>query len=546
MTYRRLTTGAATNMRAGRWRTASEGRRRRADDAEPAGISRRVARHRARRRRHRASQHQPHRHRARPLRQHRQAEACHRRRRAARKLPHRATPHLAAGPQLLVPRRGSRRLSSGSTRSSTRLPDAPIPDADLPRLTIEDKCLYVYTSGTTGLPKAANINHYRVQSIMFGFNARDARCKPGRPRLCLPADVPHVGRRARALLGADGRRQRGAARALLRLHVLGRHRQERLHGLHLYRRALPLSPEQPAASAGDEAQDPARLRQRAQARHLGRLPEALPHPEDPRMVRGDGGQLRLLQFRRQGRRDRPHPEMDGEQVLRRDRALRHRHGGAGARAGRLLRQMRAGRGRRGDLQDHERPEAPEPELRGLRRSGRDGEEDPARRLREGRPLVPHRRPHAQGRRRLLLFRRPDRRHLPLEGRERRHLGGAGGHHRLPRHRGGECLRRARAGRGGPRRHGRARRRRRARPRRLLRAMSSRRLAGYARPVFLRIVRRDRHDLDLQAAEARSRAKRASIRSASDDPLYFLHPELQSYIRLDPAIYADICEGKVRL
>ena len=29
----------------------------------------------------------------------------------------------------------------------------------------------------------------------------------------------------------------------------------------------------------------------------------------------------------------------------------------------------------------------------------------------------------QGRRRLLLLRRPDRRHLPLEGRERRHLGG---------------------------------------------------------------------------------------------------------------------------
>ena len=34
--------------------------------------------------------------------------------------------------------------------------------------------------------------------------------------------------------------------------------------------------------------------------------------------------------------------------------------------------------------------------------------------------------------------------------------------------------------------------------------------------------------------------------ATDDPIYFLHPELQSYIRLDPAMYGEICEGKVRL
>ena len=38
-------------------------------------------------------------------------------------------------------------------------------------LTINDRCIYVYTSGTTGLPKAANINQYRVQLIMHGFAA---------------------------------------------------------------------------------------------------------------------------------------------------------------------------------------------------------------------------------------------------------------------------------------------------------------------------------------------------------------------------------------
>ena len=67
-----------------------------------------------------------------------------------------------------------------------QLPKTPIADADLPRLTIEDKCLYVYTSGTTGLPKAANINHYRVQGIMFGFNGAMKMRPEDRVYVCLP------------------------------------------------------------------------------------------------------------------------------------------------------------------------------------------------------------------------------------------------------------------------------------------------------------------------------------------------------------------------
>ena len=34
--------------------------------------------------------------------------------------------------------------------------------------------------------------------------------------------------------------------------------------------------------------------------------------------------------------------------------------------------------------------------------------------------------------------------------------------------------------------------------------------------------------------------------AIGDAIYFLHPELQTYVRLTPALYGDICEGKVRL
>ena len=40
--------------------------------------------------------------------------------------------------------------------------------AERPHLTIEDKALFIFTSGTTGMPKAANINHFR---LMLASNA---------------------------------------------------------------------------------------------------------------------------------------------------------------------------------------------------------------------------------------------------------------------------------------------------------------------------------------------------------------------------------------
>jgi fatty-acyl-CoA synthase len=67
----------------------------------------------------------------------------------------------------------------------------------------------------------------------------------------------------------------------------------------------------------------------------------------------------------------------------------------------------------------------------------------------------HRRPDEDRYRRLFLFRRPGRRHLPLEGGERLHRRGgraaAGG----ARRGGGQCLRGDRGGRRRPRRHGRS-------------------------------------------------------------------------------------------
>lgn len=55
-----------------------------------------------------------------------------------------------------------------------------------PPLTINDKCIYVYTSGTTGLPKAANINHYRVMLAMLGFSGAMGIRASDRMYVCLP------------------------------------------------------------------------------------------------------------------------------------------------------------------------------------------------------------------------------------------------------------------------------------------------------------------------------------------------------------------------
>lgn len=47
----------------------------------------------------------------------------------------------------------------------------PLNSAERVPLTIADRAIFVYTSGTTGLPKAANISHSRLLRIMAGFAA---------------------------------------------------------------------------------------------------------------------------------------------------------------------------------------------------------------------------------------------------------------------------------------------------------------------------------------------------------------------------------------
>jgi fatty-acyl-CoA synthase len=53
-------------------------------------------------------------------------------------------------------------------------------------LTIEDRALFIYTSGTTGLPKAANINHYRLMLASHGFAGAMGTKSSDRMYVCLP------------------------------------------------------------------------------------------------------------------------------------------------------------------------------------------------------------------------------------------------------------------------------------------------------------------------------------------------------------------------
>ncbi|HEX3437949.1 MAG TPA: long-chain-acyl-CoA synthetase [Pseudacidobacterium sp.] len=55
-----------------------------------------------------------------------------------------------------------------------------------PRLTIEDRALYIFTSGTTGLPKAANVSHARVMQWGHWFAGMMGVQQEDRMYSCLP------------------------------------------------------------------------------------------------------------------------------------------------------------------------------------------------------------------------------------------------------------------------------------------------------------------------------------------------------------------------
>lgn len=66
------------------------------------------------------------------------------------------------------------------------LPGEPLARSERRPLTIEDRALFIYSSGTTGLPKAANINHYRLMLASHGFAGAMNTQPTDRMYDCLP------------------------------------------------------------------------------------------------------------------------------------------------------------------------------------------------------------------------------------------------------------------------------------------------------------------------------------------------------------------------
>ena len=62
----------------------------------------------------------------------------------------------------------------------------PLSSVELPTVTIADRALYVYTSGTTGLPKAANISHARILQWSLWFAGLMNTGPDDRMYTCLP------------------------------------------------------------------------------------------------------------------------------------------------------------------------------------------------------------------------------------------------------------------------------------------------------------------------------------------------------------------------
>ena len=265
------------------------------------------------------------------------------------------------------------------------------------------------------MPKAAKITHMRAQLYMRSFAGATEATAEDSIYCVLPLYHATGG-----LCGVGAALLNGGTLVLRRkfsaTHFWDDVADTWLHHVRLYRRTLPLSG-QPAAAA-----------ERARA-HICGSPSATACGRKcgtnskrasacQRILEFYGsteGNVSMFNFDGQpGAIGRVPPYLQ-RQFRGAPGEVRRRSRNAGARRGRPVHPVRARRNRRSRRPDQGRRAA---QLYGLRRQSRVRAQNPARRVRERRRLVPHRRSDAPGRGRLFLFRRPHRRHLPLEGRKR--------------------------------------------------------------------------------------------------------------------------------
>ncbi len=252
-------------------------------------------------------------------------------------------------------------------RAVDELSGDDLTDAERRPLTIEDRALYIFTSGTTGLPKAANINHYRLMLASHAFAGVMDTKATDRMYDCLPMYHTAGGVLATGAVlirgGSVVIREKFSAREFwddivrwdctlfqyigeLCRYLLNSppHPKERAHRLRL------------ACGNG--------LRPEVWAAVQGPLPD----PQDRRVLRRHRRQRVAVQLRRQGRRGRPAAVVDRAALPHQGGPLRRGDAASGARRRGLLHRVRAGRAGRGRSARSSRiPSRPGQRLRGLRR-----------------------------------------------------------------------------------------------------------------------------------------------------------------------------------
>ncbi len=406
---------------------------------------------------------------------------------------------LKSKPKLWVygPREGGERLDI----AIEAFDEAPLESAERPALTIEDRALYIYTSGTTGMPKAANVNHYRVMLASHGFAGVMGTTPNDRMYDCLPMYHSAGGLAATGALLVNGGsvviRERFSAREFwddvvrndcTLFQYIGElcrylmhsppSANETRHKLRLVcgnglrpdiweefqaRFHIPKILEFYAATEGNVSM----FNFDGKPGAIGRLPWYVAHRFPTALVRFD---------------------VEAEQPVRNEKGfcIACAPNEVGEAIGKII-------------NDAKQPGA---RFEGYARKTEDDKKILRNVFEKGDAWFRTGDLMRKDEGRLFLFRRPHRRYLPLEGRERVDLGSGGSHRPFSRRGRSQCLWRAGAGQRRPRRHGRAGGRGQARFCRLARASRAQPARLCAAGVYPH-SRHHRGDFHLQTEEARS-------------------------------------------